>query len=423
MKNKKYNTTEINRNFDDTKPDADPGSDATKSLELIKKKLDDFDAANKQNFTPVSEFTALKTAFDEAAKSATDMTVEAKKQHDALLERFDKQEAQLKSMLPSDNPSTGLTKIDFGKNEDWRTKTTLEFKIYDDGTDDVFTKAIDSPVATPGAPTTAQAIYSKLQTTNKFLRYGSVQAVGAGESTTLASVGGISFITKKLAAQKPTDTGSLTSKLVTVVPHVAAAVIDEFAEGNLPDLDRSIVSFMAARAPVAQVIDMVSTLTLASKNGATKEITNVLKTGTASKLTATDGDGDAMIKTLLKLADTLTMEYTFSGMYLVSRQVMSLLQGATNNGYVFNPLTGINTLFGYPIEQMDGFADGTTDGNVNAVFGDFMRGIVTVTKKSLAISRYEATTPGYLTYHAAMSFKGAVWDGDAISTLITGAGA
>lgn len=384
----------------------------------IQKSVDAFVTKAETSFVPVTELATIKASIETFTKANTDMNATTKAEHTALLERFEKQEAQFKAVLPTNEPVKSM-KVDFGE-ADWTVKASQEFFMYDDGTDADFTKAVDNPVSTPGAPVTATAIYTQLQNTNPFLRLGSVQAVGAGESTTLPNFGGITFVPKKVKGAKPTDTGELTSKLVIVTPHVAAAVLDEFAAGNLPDIDRSVVSFMAARAPVAQVINMVAAITTASTGG-DPEINNIVKTGTANKLTATDGDGNQMLKTLLKMPAALSMEYNFGARFLVSRTVMAILQGATNSGYVFNPLTGIATIAGYPIEEMDGLTDGAANGNLNAIFGDMKRGIMTVTKKALTISRYEATTPGYLTYHGSLSFQGAVWDEDAITTLITGA--
>lgn len=425
---KTYNTTPITANFDDSNADAKAKADANDAaqLDVIVKKLDEFDTKSTAKFAAITEMTALKTELETFTKSATDLSDASKKQHDALLERFEKQEAQFKSLLPTGDATADL-KIDFGADPSIKKK--VEFVTFDDGQDEAFTKAaeisiqkaIDSPVSTPGATVTATRIITMLQTVNPLRTLGSVFPVGDGETATLPTVGGITFVPKKLKATKPTETGTLESRTVTVVPHVASALLDEFAAGNLGDLDRTIVDFMAKRAPRAEVTDAVNVFTEASATGAGKLINNVITTGTANKLTATAGSGDEMIKTLKRLADALTMEYTFDGVFLVSRTVMSLLQTATNNGYVFNPVNGFTTLFGYPMVQMAGFADGSANGQVSAVFGDFSQGYATVTKKTLSIARYEQTDPGYLTYHAAMSFKGTIWDRDALSSLITGA--
>ena len=92
-----------------------------------------------------------------------------------------------------------------------------------------------------------------------------------------------------------------------------------------------------------------------------------------------------------------------------------------SNALNFDPRTGVNTLFGYPIMVVDALEGSGTDGNLVGTFGLHSRGLALCTAADMTIGRYLETRPGAQTYFGRARFKNAIWDPSAISTLKVGA--
>lgn len=418
----KKQTKPIDVNFDDTGADANADAKQKADFDAIIKKLDDREVAITKAFTPVAEFTALKTEFETAAKSATDMSADTKKQHDALLERFEKQEAQFKTLLPTGGPNTGLALTYKNDGENYKTAQDVEYVMFNDGSSsDIITKAVTSNINTPGSPTTSMTPYFQLQHGNIFRQLGMVIPVGSGDSVNVPTLNGNGFVVRDDQETALSDTSTVTNRKISVQVYELQKSVPIPAIDALPGLDQAYVGKIAEDAPVAEMADMIKVITEASKTGSGKLIKNVLTTGVAANLPTPAN----VITIMSNLKKSLTIKYQMGAVFLVSQDLMSVIRVATNtnsgSGYVFNPMSGIETLFGRRIIEADGFPDGTAAGNLNGLYGNFMNGLVTVTKRMMSINRFYETSPGRITYYAEFSSKGGITDVNATATLITGA--
>lgn len=380
----------------------------TKSIEAIDTKLTNMgkEFINKSELdTQMSDLNA------KVAASTATLTDTQTKSHADLTEKFEKMEANISAILPTaDAVKSDTLVIKFG--DDPKRDFTKSFDIMDGG--DLVTKAVDSNINTPGSPSNSLTPFYKLQAGNPLRTYGSVFPVGSGQSINIPQVSGINWVEESVVTPGRTDASALTNKLVSVANFVVAPAIARAALDGLPGLDQAMVGFIAARAPIVEVKDTLAVIKAAT--AANGEISNIVSTSNgAAALPAED-------KIIGKMSDMIAITdsgYAANGTFLVSRRLMSAIQSSNNNGLNFNPANGVATLFGYPIVIVDNMEAGNAAGNMSAIFGDIRMGVVTVTKQSMDILRSVENQLGKIVYHSTMSSKGAVWDGSALTALIT----
>lgn len=362
----------------------------------------------------VSKSDVDKMSTDLAAKfeaANTEQTAELVK----VKEELEKFQTMVKESLPENGKDQKSLDIEFGDRE---VKTSIQnFMIYDDGKNaDLISKAITTNINIPGAPTTSLTPFYTLQYSNPFRSRSTVMSVGDGNTMSKPSISGVNWKKQTDAAAAIPDGLAQMSNDVTIDPYVSQTKIPNFNLDSLAGQDAAIVGLMAAMAPVAETADMINVLKSASSGGG-KVLNHVVKSGVANDLPADDD----ILDSLWAMTSGLGTAYLAGGSFLISRQVMSLLRTVNKNGLVFDPTTGLQTLFGYNIMQTDGFPSGKANNDVSAVFGNYRLGTILATKQMMTISRFLETNPGFVTYFGQMGFKGAIWDPSAISTLISGA--
>ena len=127
---------------------------------------------------------------------------------------------------------------------------------------------------------------------------------------------------------------------------------------------------------------------------------------------------------VVDIIETIKTPYRMRSRFHISRSVEALLHRASapEGWYAFNPALGLMTIAGYPVHVNDHCEDGNAAGEVSAVFGDFMRGVICASGNPLIIAEeYEQTRPGAMTYFSNGRTVGAARDPEALTGLFVAA--
>lgn len=406
-------------NFDDT-PNPATVADIKAASDVIDKKVADLTTA----FISKADHETYKTENAAALKLANDSLAVTKAENVKLTERVGASETLLKNLpalTKADAGSLNLTYDNTAKDAVYKTAQDREYIMFNDGSSsDLITKAVTSNINTPGSPTSSLTPYFQLQHLNVFRALGLVLPVGSGESINVPTLNGNGFTKRDDQGTALVDTSTVTNRKIAVQVYEIQKSVPIPAVDALPGLDQAYVGQISELAPVVEMQDMIDTITAASK-GAGKIINNVITTKAATALPP----ADKILGRMLALKGSLTLRYQVGAIFLVSQELMNIIRQAQNDasgsGYAVNPLNNVETLYGKPIMEVDGFADGSSSGDLSAIYGNLKNGLVTVTKTAMNINRFFETSPGRITYYAAFSSKGGITDVNATATMITGA--
>ena len=181
---------------------------------------------------------------------------------------------------------------------------------------------------------------------------------------------------------------------------------------DLPGLDSMVAGFMAQQIGVAEAVDMVAQIK-AGVNVA-NGIDRVTTTGAA-----------LTVANLLDVKSTLSSAYKPNAKWFVSREVLAdirqLQQAGTGSQLIWDLADGSQTLLGYELIVNDHLEDFGTANNLLMTFGDHAKGCIIGNRKTMNISRHEATIPGGVYYYGNLRSRGRDWDRDALVALRAGA--
>lgn len=208
--------------------------------------------------------------------------------------------------------------------------------------------------------------------------------------------------------------GTVSSKNVTIETWVSENAYSIASLEDVPAMDGAIAGLMMTqlgRAESTDAVAVVKAATLASGHA----VTTGVGSGTDRLPTAAN-----LIGKLSDVREALGSGYGNRG-WAVSRELLGRIQESNNTTLNFDPIRGVQTLFGDPVYVVDQLESSATNGNLVGVYGDFSKGLVMATAATASIGRYDQTRPGAMTYFGRARFKHSVWDTSAIVTLKAGA--
>lgn len=269
-------------------------------------------------------------------------------------------------------------------------------------------KAVNANDSVPGAVHTSVSPFATMNEANVFRGKATLFAV-MGSIFALPQVGGISFNHEASIPGNPSKGGTLVSSDVVLKKFVSE---NQFSISSLDDvvgLDSTIIGLMMSEAGSAEAKDGFAGI----KAGGFGSV----NTGIAAKLPASAD----FIGKLGDLVSKLDTAYLNKAEFIMSREAYAVLITSVNNGLNFDPSTGTQTLFGYPL-TVSGYVDGgNTAGHQSVVFGDFSAGLIIGANAGLTIGRFDQTKPGAITYYGEFRSTTSAWDTKALVVLKTAA--
>ena len=274
-------------------------------------------------------------------------------------------------------------------------------------------KAFNSGVNITGAATGSQRVFHSMVQPNVFRGLSTLMPTTA----TAVNLPQVSGITAQHEANIPANIntgtghgGTVTSEAVIPQNWTSRTVFSDASVEDLPGLDPMVASMMIQQLMEAEAMDMVGQL-----DGST--ITEV-NTGAAAALP----DG---LEEWASLVSSLSSAYKPNARFVMSREALeslrTLAQQGTGSPLVIDPSTGDFRLWGYGIMVNDYMDAGSTAGDNAVYFGDFSRGTIIVSRKSLVVSRHEDTIPGGVYFRGNQRSRGTAWDTDALRRFNTAA--
>jgi len=256
-----------------------------------------------------------------------------------------------------------------------------------------FQKAYNTTTQVSGEPTASASVYFGMVQANVFRNLSTVMPIGSST----VELPELSAITAAHEGSIPATintgsghAGTLGTKSLVAQNWTSRTAFSKSSVEDLTDLDPMIGSMMGQQIGEAEAVDMVAQLKAAVNAGSN----NIARVGSAE----TSNAFPSTVNAWAEVMSSLSSAYKAGAQWMMSRQALESLrtitQGGTGSPLVINPSDGNFMLWGYPIVINDYFEDQGTANNLLALFGDFRRGTIIGSRKSMNIERNDTTNPG-----------------------------
>ena len=267
-----------------------------------------------------------------------------------------------------------------------------------------------------GEPTASASVYHNMVQANIFRSVSTIMPIGSST----VQLPEVTSITAAHEANIPAtiNTGSghggdVATKSLVAQNWTARTVFSKSSVEDLTDLDPMVASFIGQQIGEAEAQDQVAQLKAAVNAGSG----NIARVGSAQSGNAFPTN----VNPWAAVMSSLSSAYKPNAKWMMSREALeslrTILQGGTGSPLVINPSDGNFMLWGYEIMINDYFESDGTANNLLALFGDFRRGTIIGSRKSMSVERNDYTIPGGVYYYGNQRSRGMDWDRNALVAL------
>ena len=284
------------------------------------------------------------------------------------------------------------------------------------------TRAVSAQAPPTGSATMVGIPINQLRAGNPY--EGIVTTVNVGQAGTfqLIDMTNMSFADEgTLPSATRTNAGGATARTVTVKNKVLQAAISDVALEDVPAY-RMTIEEAIVRADATAMGAEISAILEAKVDHGTDAFPNPVTSGHASTLLTNTN-------TLPKLSDMISNlgpQYRAGASFMLSKEIETNTRSSKHSAnaaaeYVFNPVLGLGTVWGYPVRVDQEFDAGGTGGDLLALFGNFFYGLQLGMRATLDVRTYTETLPGAVTLFARARYGVGIADENAIVSLEQGA--